>query len=163
MWVRIRSKSTLRRALVSSSRSVLFRALATLARRALASDLLIAASSLFVGDSGMTAGPEEPRALAWSLLLAGEALLPSMPELLAPEPLELGLALLEFLESSPRDDRVLEDGVLVELSLWRSEAEAFICPMFAAFDSWSESSARAESSGVFSFASSKEPGYRSCT
>ena len=111
----------------------------------------------------MTAGPEEPRALAWSLLLAGDALLPSMLELLAPEPLELGLALLEFLESSPRDERALEDDDLDEPSLWRSDAEALICPMFAASDSSLESSARVDSPGVFSSASSKEPGYRSCT
>ena len=111
----------------------------------------------------MIAGPEEPRALAWSLLLAGEALLPSMLELLVPEPLELGLALLEFLESSLRDERALEDGVLDELSLWPSGAEALICPVFAASSSSLESSARVDSSGVFSCASSKEPGYRSCT
>ena len=111
----------------------------------------------------MPAGPDEPRALAWSLLRAGEALLPSMLELLAPEPLELGLALLEFLESSPRDERAPEDGELDELSLWGSDAEALICPMFAASASSLKSSARVDSPGVFSSASSNEPGYRSCT
>ena len=111
----------------------------------------------------MTAGPEEPRALAWSLLLAGEALLPSMLELLAPDPPELGLALLVFLESSPKDERALEDDDLDEFSLGVSDAEALICPTFAGSSSPFESSALVESSGGLSSASSKEPGYRSCT